>query len=45
MLTVVQIRALRPAERPYKVADSDGLYYVTALVKIDTNCSSKSGSG
>ena len=26
MLTVVQIRALRPAERPYKVADSDGLY-------------------
>lgn len=26
MLTVVQIRALKPAERPYKVADSDGLY-------------------
>jgi integrase len=26
MLTVVQIRALRPAERPYKVADVDGLY-------------------
>lgn len=26
MLTVVQIRALKPAERPYKVADADGLY-------------------
>ncbi len=26
MLTVVQIRALKPAERPYKMADSDGLY-------------------
>ncbi len=26
MLTVVQIRALKPAERPYKVADVDGLY-------------------
>lgn len=26
MLTVVQIRALKPAERPYKVADGDGLY-------------------
>lgn len=26
MLTVVQIRALKPAERPYKVADIDGLY-------------------
>ncbi|MBI0476148.1 DUF4102 domain-containing protein [Sphingomonas sp. MA1305] len=26
MLTVVQIRALKPAERPYKVADSEGLY-------------------
>lgn len=26
MLTVVQIRSLKPAERPYKVADSDGLY-------------------
>lgn len=26
MLTVVQIRALKPAERPYKVADTDGLY-------------------
>ncbi|WP_322965401.1 tyrosine-type recombinase/integrase [Sphingomonas fuzhouensis] len=26
MLTVVQIRALKPAERPYKVADSGGLY-------------------
>ncbi len=26
MLTVVQIRALKPAERPYKIADVDGLY-------------------
>jgi integrase len=26
MLTIVQIRALKPAERPYKVADVDGLY-------------------
>lgn len=26
MLTVVQIRALQPAPRPYKVFDSDGLY-------------------
>lgn len=26
MLTVVQIRALKPGERPYKVADADGLY-------------------
>ncbi|MCC2977948.1 tyrosine-type recombinase/integrase [Sphingomonas sp. PL-96] len=26
MLTVVQIRALKPVERPYKVADVDGLY-------------------
>lgn len=26
MLTVVQIRALKSAERPYKVADVDGLY-------------------
>lgn len=26
MLTVVQIRALKPAERPFKVADADGLY-------------------
>ncbi|MES2452860.1 MAG: Arm DNA-binding domain-containing protein [Pseudomonadota bacterium] len=26
MLTVAQIRALKPAERPFKVADSDGLY-------------------
>lgn len=26
MLTVVQIRSLKPAERPYKVADADGLY-------------------
>lgn len=26
MLTVVEIRALKPAKRPYKVADSDGLY-------------------
>lgn len=26
MLTVVQIRTLKPAERPYKVADADGLY-------------------
>jgi integrase len=26
MLTVVQIQALKPAERPYKVADVDGLY-------------------
>ena len=26
MLSVVQIRALKPAERPYKVADADGLY-------------------
>jgi len=26
MLTVVQIRALKPAERPCKVADSDGMY-------------------
>lgn len=26
MLTVVQIRALKSAERPYKVADADGLY-------------------
>jgi integrase len=26
MLTVVQIRALKPAKRPYKVADVDGLY-------------------
>ena len=26
MLTVVQIRALKPAERPYKMADADGLY-------------------
>ena len=26
MLTVVQIRALKPAARPYKVADTDGLY-------------------
>lgn len=26
MLTVVQIRALQPAERSYKVADLDGLY-------------------
>ncbi len=26
MLTVVQIRALKPAERPFKVSDSDGLY-------------------
>lgn len=26
MLSVVQIRALKPAERPYKVADGDGLY-------------------
>lgn len=26
MLTVVQIRSLKPAERPYKVADLDGLY-------------------
>jgi integrase len=26
MLTVMQIRSLKPAERPYKVADADGLY-------------------
>jgi len=26
MLTVVQIKALKPAERPFKVSDSDGLY-------------------
>ncbi len=26
MLTVVQIRALQPAPRPFKVFDSDGLY-------------------
>ncbi len=26
MLTVMQIRSLKPAERPYKVADTDGLY-------------------
>lgn len=26
MLTVVQIRSLKPAERPFKVFDSDGLY-------------------
>ena len=26
MLSVVQIRALRPADRPYKVADADGLF-------------------
>jgi len=26
MLTVVQIRALKPADRPYKVADADGLF-------------------
>ncbi|MFA6117890.1 MAG: Arm DNA-binding domain-containing protein [Sphingomonas sp.] len=26
MLTVVEIRALKPAKRPFKVADSDGLY-------------------
>ena len=26
MLTVVQIRALRPAPKPYKVADADGLF-------------------
>jgi integrase len=26
MLTVVQIRALQPAERPFKVFDADGLY-------------------
>ena len=26
MLSVVQIRALKPADRPYKVADADGLY-------------------
>ena len=26
MLSVVQIRALKPADRPYKVADADGLF-------------------
>ena len=26
MLTVTQIRSLKPADRPYKVADVDGLY-------------------
>lgn len=26
MLSVVQIRALKPTDRPYKVADADGLY-------------------
>ena len=26
MLTVVQIKGLKPAERPFKVSDSDGLY-------------------
>ncbi|MDP5277446.1 Arm DNA-binding domain-containing protein [Sphingomonas sp. DG1-23] len=26
MLTVVQIQALKPAARPFKVLDSDGLY-------------------
>jgi hypothetical protein len=26
MLTVVQIRALKPASKPYKVADVDGLF-------------------
>ncbi|WP_156444626.1 Arm DNA-binding domain-containing protein, partial [Sphingomonas sp. CCH20-B6] len=26
MLTVMRIRSLKPAERPYKVADTDGLY-------------------
>jgi len=26
MLTVVEIRALKPAKRPFKVADPDGLY-------------------
>jgi len=26
MLSVVQIRALKPGDRPYKVADADGLY-------------------
>ncbi|GAA0328103.1 hypothetical protein GCM10009087_42890 [Sphingomonas oligophenolica] len=26
MLTVVEIRALKPAKRPFKVADSDGLF-------------------
>jgi integrase len=26
MLSVVQIRALKPADRPYKVADAEGLY-------------------
>lgn len=26
MLTVVQIQALKSAERPYKIADADGLY-------------------
>jgi len=26
MLTVVQIQALKPAARPFKVFDSDGLY-------------------
>jgi hypothetical protein len=26
MLTVVQIQSLKPAERPFKVFDSDGLY-------------------
>jgi len=26
MLTVVQIRALKPGDRPFKVFDTDGLY-------------------
>ncbi|MEG3087759.1 Arm DNA-binding domain-containing protein [Sphingomonas sp. PB4P5] len=43
MLTVVQIRVLKPAERPYKVADADGLYLLvqpsgTLLWRFRSRC-------
>lgn len=31
MLTTVEIRALKPAERPFKVADADGLFPIVVI--------------